>query len=237
MSIAKKNQKAQQQKKRAQQKRETTINKQQPRQHLSTRRRKQHTMTQNETKTKDSGKRKYKQSPNEIFLSKLRAASLQQSKLHMEKHQKRFFIRINEKKIIKSPSIEVIILTSDSTQNSPLKVYTSDNKYDFMVTSPNSPDIPTTFTSKISTPKIDKAVKKTQQINATPMTSNSAIENNAVPYGATQREETSPKNLKTNKSPVDNTQAPNPEASTSQSKLLRPYQKYPKNTILMRNTT
>ena len=84
-------------------------------------------------------------------------------------------IRISKEGIIKSPTIEVSTLTSGSTQNSPPKVNTSDNKNNFMVTSPNSPHIPTTFSSKISPPKIDKAVKKIQQLNATPKTSNSPI--------------------------------------------------------------
>ena len=179
---------------------------------------------QKETKTNDSGKRKYKQSPNETFLSK---SSLQQSKLPIEKHQNKSFIRINEEEIIKSPKIEVITLTSDSAQNSQLKVYTSDNKYDFMVTSPNSPDIPTTFTSKILTPKTDKAVKKIQQLNATPMTSNSPIEKNAIPCGTTQTEETSPTSIKTIKTPIENTQAPNPEAATSQKQTTEALPKGP----------
>ena len=116
VSIAKKNQKAQQEKKRKQQKREANTKRQQPRQQLSPLRQKQHTMPQKETETKDSGKRKFKQSPNETFLAKSIAASLQQSKLHMEKQQNRSFIRMNEEEMIKSPTIEVIILTFDSTQ-------------------------------------------------------------------------------------------------------------------------
>ena len=112
-------------------------------------------MAQKETKLREIGKRKHSQNPNETFLPKSRAAALQQSKLHLEKQQNRSFIRINEEELIKSPTIEINTLTSDSTHNSPLKIYTSDNKFDLMVTSPNSPDIPTTFTSKISTPKTD----------------------------------------------------------------------------------
>ena len=95
-------------------------------------------MHQKETKAKGSGKRKFKQSPNEAFLAKSRAAALQHSYLPMEKQQNRQFIRIIEEEMTKTPTIEVITLTSDSTQNGPTKVYTSDNKYDFMVTSPNS---------------------------------------------------------------------------------------------------
>ena len=97
----------------------------------------------------------------------------------------------------KSPSIELITLTSDSTQNNPIKMYTSDNNFDFMVTSPNSPDIPTNFTSTISTPKIDKALKKIQKLNATPMTSNRPIENNAILYGSTHIEQTATNSEKT----------------------------------------
>ena len=114
----------------------------------------------------------------------------------------------------KSPTIEVITLTSDSTQNSPIKVYTSDNKYDFMVTSPNSPDI-TNFTSTISTPKIDKTVKKIQKLYATPRTSNSPIENNAIPYGSTHIEQTAPNSEKTSETSTDNIQAKNPNAETN----------------------
>ena len=55
-----------------------------------------------------------------------------------------------------------------------------------MITPPESPDVPNNFTSTISTPKIDKAVKKFQNLNATAMSSNSPIENNALPYGITQ---------------------------------------------------
>ena len=58
----------------------------------------------------------------------------------MEKEQNGSFIKINEDELTKSPTIEIITLTSDSTQGSPLKVYTSNNKFDFMVTSPDSPD-------------------------------------------------------------------------------------------------
>ena len=133
----------------------------------------------------------------------------------MEKHQNRSFIRINEEEKTKSPTIEVITLTSDSTQNSPNKVYTSDNKYDFMVTSPNSPDIPTNFTSTISTPKIDKTVKKIQKLYTTPMTSNYPIENNAIPYGSTHIEQTAPNSEKTSETSTDNIQAMNPNAETN----------------------
>ena len=77
----------------------------------------------------------------ETFLSKSRAAVLQQRKLHMEK-QNKSFIRIDEKELTKSLTVEVITLTSDSTQSSPLKIYTSEAKFDFMVTSPNSPGLP-----------------------------------------------------------------------------------------------
>ena len=54
VSIAKKNQRAQQQKKRTQQKPEVTTKRQQPRQHTSPRRPKQHTMPQKETNSKDA---------------------------------------------------------------------------------------------------------------------------------------------------------------------------------------
>ena len=98
----------------------------------------------------------------------------------MEKQQNRSFIKINEKEMLKSPKIEVITL-SDSTQTSPIKVYTSDNKYDFMITSLSSPKIPSNFTSTISTPQIDKIVKKIHKIKSTPTLSNSPILNIANP--------------------------------------------------------
>ena len=171
-------------------------------------------MPQKETKTKYSLKPKFKQSPNEKFLAKSRATALQQSKLHMQKQQNKSFFRINEEDMIKSPTIEVITLTSNSTQNNPIKLYTSD-KYNSMVTSPNSPDIPTNFTSTISTPKMDKAVKKIQKLNATPMTSNFPIENNAIPYGSTHIEQTAPNSAKTSEISTDNIQAMNPNAETN----------------------
>ena len=99
---------------------------------------KQHTMPQKETKSKDAGKRRVKQKSNDKFLAKSRAAALQQSKLHLEKQKNRSFIQINEEEMIKSPTIEVITL-SDTTQNSSIKVFTSNNKNDFMITSPESP--------------------------------------------------------------------------------------------------
>ena len=79
-----KNQRTQQQKKRAQQKREVTTKRQQPRQHVSPRLPKQHTMPQKETKFKDAGKLRVKQNSHDTFLANSRAAALQQSKLHME---------------------------------------------------------------------------------------------------------------------------------------------------------
>ena len=153
-------------------------------------------MPQKESKPKDAGKRSVKQNSNDTFLAKSRAAALQQSKLHMEEQKNRSFIQKNEEEMIKFSTIDVIIL-SDSTQNSPIKVFTSNNKYDFMITSPESPDIPTNFSSTISTPKIDKAVRKIQKLNATPMSNNSPIENNAVPCGITQTEQAPSNNTKT----------------------------------------
>ena len=78
-----------------------------------------------------------------------------------------------------------------SIQGSPLKVYTSNNKFDFMVISPDSPDIPP-FQSRISTPKIDKTIKKIQQLNATPSSSNSPIVYNRAPRGETKVKECEP---------------------------------------------
>ena len=177
-------------------------------------------MPQKETKSKDSGKRKFQQSPKKTFLAKLRAAALQQSKLHMEKQQNGSLFLINEEEMIKSPTIEVITLTSDSTQNSPIKVYASDIKYDFMVTFPNSPIIPTNFTSTLSTPKIDKAAKKIQELNATPMTSNSPIENKAIPFGITHTEQTAPNSIKTSESSTDNLKTTNHKAETNRKQIM-----------------
>ena len=192
VSIAKKNKKVQQQKRRNNQRRETTVKKQQPRkqhenQQLSPRRNRKHTMPQKDTHQKNAGKPKGKQNPNDTFLAESRAAALQQSKIHLEKQQNRSFIQIDEKEMLKSPNVEVITL-SDSTQSSPIKIFTSDNKYDFMVTSPNSPEIHQKFVSTISTPKIDKAVQKIHKLKSTPTLSSSPILNIAIPDGTTTQE-------------------------------------------------
>ena len=75
VSIAKKNQRAQQQKRRNNPRREATVKKQQPReqhenQHLSPRRNRKHTMPQKDTHQKNAEKRKGKQIPNDTFLAK-----------------------------------------------------------------------------------------------------------------------------------------------------------------------
>ena len=145
-------------------------------------------MPQKDTHKKNAGKRKGKQNPNDTFLAKSRAAALQQSKIHMERQQNRSFIKTDEKEMLKSPTIEVITL-SDSTQKSPLKVFTSDNKYDFLITSPNRFEIPTKFVSTIWTPKLDKAVQKIQKLNSTPTLSSSPILNIAIPDGITTQEQ------------------------------------------------
>ena len=192
VSIAKKNQRAQQQKRRNNQRREVTAEKQQPRkqhenQRLSPRRNRKHTLLQKETHQKNDGKRKGKQNPNDTFLAKSRAAALQQSKIHMERQQNRSFIKIDEKDLLKSPTIEVITL-SESTQNSPIKVFTSDNKFDFMITSPNSLEIRPKFVSTISKPKIDKAVQKIHKLKPTPTLNSSPILNIAIPDRITTQE-------------------------------------------------
>ena len=144
--------------------------------------------------------RKDKQNPNETFRTKSRAAALQQSKLHMEQQQNRSFIKIDEKELAKSPTIECITL-SDSTQNSPIKVFTSSNQYDFMITSPDSPEIPPNYTSKISTPKLDKVVEKIHKIKGSPTLTSSTILNAAIPNGTEtettiQRESETTKEIK-----------------------------------------
>ena len=113
----------------------------------------------------------------------------------MEKEQNRSFIKINEDELTKSPTIEVITLTSDSTEGSPLKVYTSNNNFDFMVTAPDGPDFPP-FQSRISTPKIDKTIKKIQQLNTTPSSSNSPIVYNTAPRGETKVNDCEPISIK-----------------------------------------
>ena len=103
------------------------------------------------------------------------------------------FIKIDEKEFLNSPTVEVIKL-SDSTQNSPINIstqnspITSDNKYDLMVTLPNSPEIPPKFVSTISTPKIDKAVQKIHKQKSTPTLSSSPILNIAILDGITTQE-------------------------------------------------
>ena len=156
---------------------------------------KKYTMPHKEQKQENQGKRKQQTKPNEPFLTKSRAAALQQTKIHMEKEQNRSFIKINEDELTKSPTIDVITLISDSTQGSPLKVYTSNNKFDFMATSPDSPVIPP-FQSRILTPKIDKTIKKIQQLNATPSSSNSPIVYNTTPRGETKVKECEPTSIK-----------------------------------------
>ena len=64
-----------------------------------------------------------------------------------------------------------------------------------MVTSPDSLDIPP-FQSKISTPKINKAVKKIQQLHRTQTSSNSPIEYQTTPSGETERKECAPISIK-----------------------------------------
>ena len=114
----------------------------------------------------------------------------------MEKQQNTSFIKIKEEEILKSPTFEVITI-SDSTQNSPLKIYTSDNKYDFMITSPNSPEIPSNFTSIISTPKIDKVVTKIQKLKTTPTLTTSPIPNKAISDGISTTKKQEPSGTNT----------------------------------------
>ena len=92
-----------------------------------------------------------------------------------------------------------------------------------MDTSPNSPEIPTPFTSKTSTPKIDKAVRKIQQLNTTPTSSNSPIEYQATPIG-----ERTVVSIKTNKKPLDDTQAPTTNAISIQKQTTEDQLKAPK---------
>ena len=185
VSIAKKNQRAQQQKRRTNKAQETFARKQQPqkqqeKQHFTPRRNKRHVMPQKEG-------RKEKPSSNDTFRTKSRAAALHQSKIHMEK-QNRSFIKVNEQELLKSPTIECITIL-DSTENSPIKVITSENKYEIMITSPDSPEIPPKFESRISTPKLGKAVGKIQKLNASPKFSSSPILNITTPHGGISEKE------------------------------------------------
>ena len=52
-----------------------------------------------------------------------------------------------------------------------------------MLTSPNSPEIPSNLTSTISTPKIDKVVTKIQKLKTTLTLTTSNIPNKAIPDG------------------------------------------------------
>ena len=74
------------------------------------------------------------------------------------------------------------MLTLVSNQSSSLKINTSNNKIDCMVTSPDSPDIPT-YTSKLSTPKLDKAVEKIQKLKSIPQQIPSPIDPKTIPRG------------------------------------------------------
>ena len=148
------------------------------------------------THQKNIVKQKLKQNPSDTFPAKSRAAAPNQSRIHMEKQQNRSFVKINEEEILKSPTVEVITI-SDSTQNSSLKIYTSDNKYDFMMTSPNNPEIPPNFTSTISTTKIDKLVTKIQKLKTTPTLTTSPIPNKAIPDGISTTKKQQPSGANT----------------------------------------
>ena len=76
-----------------------------------------------------------------------------------------------------------------------------------MITSPESTEISTTFTSKISTPKIEKALEKIQRLKSTskPIQNTSPVEPKAAPHGT----------VNLTSIPFENVQEPN--RSTSQS--------------------
>ena len=98
VSIAKKNQRAQQQKRRTNQKREINVKKQKPgqpqtRKQKSPRRRSKHSMPPKNTQQKNAEKRRHKQNSSETFLAKSTTAALNQSRIHMEKQQNRSFIK------------------------------------------------------------------------------------------------------------------------------------------------
>ena len=220
VSIAKKNQREQQQKRRNIPKRESNTKKQQQSktqtsQQLPPNRRTKHTMPPKVTTQKTTAKRRVKQNPSDTFIAKSKAAALNQSRIHMEKQQNRSFIKIDEQELQKSPTIEVVTI-SDSTENSPIKIYTSENKYDFMLTSPSSPEIPQNFTSTISIPKIDKVVTKIQKLKTTPTLTTSPIPQNQIPCGTSKPKDQETNTLKlteerqlqpssSNYDPLDNT--------------------------------
>ena len=83
-----------------------------------------------------------------------------------------------------------------------------------------SPDIPTIFSSKRSTPKVDKAVKKIQKLKATPKPINSPIRPKSIPRGTTTIQSTSTENLHVHNTsceivPVGNMQMGIPEQATT----------------------
>ena len=117
----------------------------------------------------------------------------------MEKQalQNRSFLQIDESELAESPTVEVKTLTSDSTQSSPIKVYTSSNKYDFIITSQDSPEISTTLKSKLATPKVDKAMEKIRRLKSTPsqIKNTSPIEPKEIPHGTVNLTSTPVKNI------------------------------------------
>ena len=72
-----------------------------------------------------------------------------------------------------------------------------------MITSPNSPEIPSNFTSTISTPKIDKVVTKIQKLKRTPTLTTTPIPNKAIPDGISLTKKQEPSGTNTFKKSND----------------------------------
>ena len=135
---------------------------------------KENTIPESATTRQTTSKQRAAAKANESFITKSKAAALQQTRLHMERTKENgSFFKVNESLL---QSSRTVTLMSDCTQNNPVHIYTS-IPHDFMVTSPNSPEIPNTLTSTISTPRVDKAVKKIQQHKALKDTSPMKSEN------------------------------------------------------------
>ena len=86
-------------------------------------------------------KRTYK--PNKDFDQRSEEAALAQTKLEKARQRQKDKvisprIHLDTKKLHKDKSVEVINLASDSSQGSPLQIFTSDNPYAFMYAPPNN---------------------------------------------------------------------------------------------------
>ena len=104
-------------------------------------------------------KRTYK--PNKDFEVRSKEAALAQSRLEKAKQRQKQKvnsprIQLDMKKLQKDKSMEIINLASDSSQGSPLQIFTSDNPNAFMNDNPKSKDHSPTKRDA----KIDKIIKR-----------------------------------------------------------------------------